>query len=109
MKFHLSKKQKSILIIVLAFAALILVTMILVFSKHKNNDNQLNEPGSTVLKTVFLNNKEKTELNIQPETKIQVIKKDADGKIVLYKVIRNDSDIITDLNQIKAVSPSAEK
>lgn len=106
MKFNFSKKQKIFSILLLG---LLLIIVILIFLKNKNNTNQLTEPGSTVLKPVFLDNKEKTDLNIKPELKIQVLQRNAEGKIILYKVIKSDNDIITDLNQIKAENPDFKK
>jgi len=106
-KFTLSKRHK---IVGSALLGLLLIIVILfIFLKNKNINNQLTEPGSTIIKPVFLNDQEKTDLNIKPETKIQVIQKDAAGKIILYKVINNDSDIVTDLNQVEAQRPDLKK
>ncbi|MHB8903613.1 MAG: hypothetical protein ACYC40_00725 [Patescibacteria group bacterium] len=107
MKFNFSKKQK---IIGLVLVGLLLIVVILaLLLKNKNAGSQLTNPGSTILKPVFLDNKEKTDLNIKPENKVQVIQRNAEGKIILYKVIKNDNDIITDLNQIKAENPDFKK
>lgn len=110
MKFSLFKKNKNKKIIGLALLGLLLIVVIfLIFFRTKNTNNQLTEPGSTILKPIFLSNQEKTDLNIKPETKIQVIQRDAAGKIILYKVINNDSDIVTDLNQVEVQRPDLKK
>lgn len=103
MKLNLSKKQKKIFILTLIFL-LILGAGFILFVNNKHNIKQLSE-----LKSDFLDESEKINLNIKPETKIQVLKRDAAGNVVLYKVIRKDSDIITDLGQIKADTPRQQK
>ena len=62
--------------------------------------SQINSGGSTILKPVFLDNAEKTDLNIKTATKVQVIKRSPEGKVMLYKVINNDNDIVTDSTQL---------
>ena len=103
MKFIITKKQK---IIGLSFLGLLLIISLslIIFdlrSTAKLADNQ----NRSALKPVFLTNVEKTALNINPETKIQVIKKDTAGNLMLYKVIKNDADIVTDLKKLEPNPP----
>lgn len=98
MKLILSKKQK-----IIGFSLLILILLIIfgfLFFYNKQRAVLSDSTNSSVLKPVFLNKAEKTALNIKPETKIQVIKRNSEGKIILYKVIKNDSDIVSNLNQL---------
>lgn len=99
MKLNLSNQQKKISLLILTI--LLLAIIFLVFFINKNDKNLSNPDES--FKPVFLDSSEKTRLNISPEIKVQVLKRNAEGKIILYKVIKNDSDVITDLNQIKPV------
>lgn len=101
MKFNLSKKQKLLSLIILAFVLIIgLIFFSIKNSNQKKISKQNNNSNSIIIKPVFLDNAEKASLNISPKNKIQVIKRNAQGKVGLYKVINNDRDIITDLNQI---------
>ena len=106
MKINLSKNQKIIGLVLLAIV-IVLVAVLLIY-KNKTVNKNTSAP-TTVLKPVFLDDKEKTDLNIKPETKVQAIKRNAAGQVMLYKVINNDTDIITNLNQIKPVSATPEK
>jgi len=110
MKFNLSKKQKRLSLSILVLILIISLIFFIVNytnQKKKNEDNNIS--NSTIIKPVFLDAAEKAALNISPETKVQVIKRTAAGKILLYKVIKNNNDIITDLNQIKPLTAQAEK
>lgn len=112
MKFTLSKNPPNRKIIIFSLLGLaLLIIILLLVSRTKNNNNQLTKPGSTVLNPVFLSDKEKADpyINVKPETKIQVLKRDAAGRVVLYKVINSDSDIVTDLNQVKPIVPDVKK
>jgi hypothetical protein len=103
MKFKISKKQKKIIILAVILGLVVIVSLIFFFNRQNHSKQNVN------LGSDFLDKSEKINLNIKPETKIQVLKRDASGNIVLYKVIRNDSDIITDLNQIKAETPREQR
>ena len=103
MKFKISKKQKKIIILAVVLGLIIIASLLFFFNRQNRSKQNVN------LGSDFLNKSEKIDLNIKPETKIQVLKRDAAGNVVLYKVIKNDSDIVTDLNQIKAETPRERK
>ena len=99
MKINLSKKQKIII-----FSGLILILLIIAvgffFNQKKKSSSPAVNNSAAVIKPVFLDSAEKTALNIKADTKVQVIKRSPDGKIMLYKVINNDSDIISNAAQL---------
>lgn len=99
MKLILTKKQKLISLLALIIILMIIVILLLI----KNNKTTT---VSTVFEPVFLNEAQKISLNIKPETKVQVISRDSQGNILVYKVIKNNNDIITGLNQVNLASPS---
>lgn len=110
MKFSLSKKQKLLSLIILALILIVgLIFFIIKNSNQKKISKQNNNSNSIIIKPVFLDNTEKASLNISPENKIQVIKRNAQGKVELYKVINNNRDITTDLNQITPTILPAKK
>jgi hypothetical protein len=50
-------------------------------------------------KIEFMNDVEKTTMNIPQETKVQVLARDENGKILAYKIITSDADIVTSLEE----------
>ena len=48
------------------------------------------------LKLELMSQEEKVELRINPDLKIQIVEKDSQGKTIKYRVIRKDSNIITE-------------
>ena len=99
MKINLTKKQKIII-----FAGLILILLIIAASifliKKKNSNLPAVNNSAALIKPVFLDSAEKAALNIKAATKVQVIERSPAGKIMLYKVINNDSDIISNAAQL---------
>ena len=107
MKFSLSKKQIKI---ILAFIiSLLIFFVIYIFIINKNAIKKNIDKRAEVFVPTFLDDAEKTRLNIRPENKIQVLERNAEGKIILYKVIRKDSDIVTNLDQITSTPPNVNK
>ena len=47
------------------------------------------------IKVEYMSNTEKTKLGIPTEIKVQVLARNAEGTVLGYKIIRQDSDIIT--------------
>lgn len=106
MKFSISKKQKIILV---AFILLLIFVIFYIFIINKNINKKINNKQSEVFVPTFLEDKEKNRLNIRSENKIQVLKRNAEGKIILYKIIREEGDIVTSLEQIVPISSSVDK
>lgn len=107
MKFDISKKQAKIILAVLISFLIFFVVYMFIINKGVNK--KINDKQAEVFVPTFLDEAEKIRLNVRPENKIQVLKRNAEGKIILYKVIQKDSDIVTNLDQITSVSPNVNK
>lgn len=51
--------------------------------------------ATKTIKIEFMSDAEKTQLSINPNSKIQILARDEKGTISAYKVINSDSDIVT--------------
>jgi len=63
-----------------------------------NPGTPINTPPETPKKPItaeFMTAAEKKALNIDANTKVQVLQRTEDGKIGAYKIINNDSEILT--------------
>lgn len=107
MKLNLKLKNKKIIIITSAALVLLLVILLTVFLVNKNKEEAASSDKTGVLKVFvpdFLSVEEKTGLGIPVDTKIQAMTRNQDGGVMVYKVIKNDSDIV-DPAQVKPISP----
>ena len=53
----------------------------------------------------FLNEEEKRNLNISQDLKVQALKRNQKGVPAVYKIIKNESDIVNNPTLIKPVNP----
>lgn len=72
------------------------------FSSFKLGNKQANAPA---FKIEYLSAEEKAKLNISPEVKAQVLQRDSGNSVTVYKIIKNNSDLVTDLSQVEAQRP----
>lgn len=56
------------------------------------------------LAPVFMSMEEKASLYIPEETRVQVLNRDENGEAITYKIINNDSEVITE-SQMKPIRP----
>lgn len=96
----ISKKTK--LFILGAIILLLFIGGLFLLSKNKQKLNNSSNFITTSFTPEFLTLEEKKSENINPDSKIQVIKRNERGEITVYKVIRNDNDIVN-LNDIRSV------
>lgn len=108
-------KNKKILIISLAVFLLILLVLLVVLVKLKKSpiisngtDGSNANLSATPYKPEFLSQEEKAKWQIPTDLKIQVLTKGDKGEPTVYKIIKTDSDIVTDLTQVKTISPRAK-
>lgn len=94
--------MKNKKIIILASALILLIILLIIFfltKKEKQNieDESLINESSQLQKNSyqpeFLSVEEKQKLNLSPETRVQAIKRNENGVIMVHKIIRNDQDI----------------
>jgi uncharacterized protein YoxC len=102
--------KKKIIIIASIIVALIILILAAIFI-YKNNQakNAINEKNNTVQTFTpdFLSPEEKTGFGLPTDVKVQSLKRDANNEVMVYKIIRSDSDI-TDPASVKAISPRAQ-
>jgi hypothetical protein len=99
-------KLKKIISISLAAAIVLIVILVILIIKKTSGPlpgGQFSEP--TVVAPKFLDDAAKEKLGIAPETKIQSLKENEKGEVMVYKVINNDSDIVLSPAQIGSISP----
>jgi predicted permease len=104
MKLNIKLDKKKIIIIASSFLALLLIIFLIIFLVKKNgtkSNNNTNVPKSFTPN--FLTVAEKTKLGIPVDAKIEAITRDQKGEVTVYKVIKNDSDIV-DPAQVKPIS-----
>lgn len=96
----IDKKTKFISLIVLVLILVISGLFLLIKNNFKISNND-KIATSTEFSPEFLTTQEKEYFRIDPSIKAQVMSRGADGKIKVYRIIDNDSDIINP----KDVSP----
>lgn len=89
----IDKKTKFISLIVLVLILVISGLFLLIKNNFKISNND-KIATSTEFSPEFLTTKEKENFRIDPSIKAQVMSRNADGKITVYRIINNDSDII---------------
>lgn len=70
-----------------------------------NDRAKINQPPTQSFKVEYMTAEEKAAKNMDPNTKAQVLQRDSGNNVTIYKVIRKDSDVITDLSQLEAPRP----
>ncbi len=103
------KNKKSLISILLVLGLIILLAIIILawkqLSANKTN-KELNNMSTSTFQADFLKPEEKQALNIPADLKVQALKRDADGSVMVYKIIRNDSEAV-DPAKIAPISPRA--
>jgi len=95
-------RNKQIIILSAAFILLVILAFAIFLMNKKDKNISMNEQPSVVVadsKTVanfqpeFLSVEEKQKYQLLPEVKVQAVKRDEGGELMIYKIIRNDKDI----------------
>ena len=96
-------KNKNLYIIITAGVGLILIIALafILFPAKKN----IPLPSATsTYQPEFLNAGEKQTFGLPTDAKVQAFR-DARGNVMVYKIIRNDSEIVTNPSQVGPISP----
>lgn len=80
--------DKKKLIILSSLVLVLIIIIVLIFISSNDNKTELKKEYAPA----FLNDAQKEEFNLNPETKAQVFY-DEEGKII-YKIIRKEEDIV---------------
>lgn len=85
-------KRQIILIVITLAAIAALVILILV----KRPFSPASELAGPTFEPEFLNENEKAQFGLPVEASVQVLRRGEDGQVEVYKVIRQDSDLVSD-------------
>jgi hypothetical protein len=101
-----TRQQKLMVISGLAIVVIILLSWILFFS-HKPAGTLITSAPATNAQIIpdFLSTTEKAKLGISAQLKVQALGRDARGQVTVYKIIKDDSDVVVDPSNIKPISP----
>jgi hypothetical protein len=107
-------RNKKIIVIASGLLILILV-ILLILLKSNLKKASVNQAAGTSDPTQaanlptpqFLNAAEKASLGLPDATKAQIIQQDANGNVIVYKIIQTDQDIVADPTAIRPLSPQA--
>lgn len=90
--------KKIIIILIILVVLLGLVAFVYrdrLFSLNSDSD----------FKVEYLTVEEKIKQNISPDLKVQALRRDSGGNPIVYKIIRQNSDVITDPSQLDSLRP----
>jgi len=92
--------------IILLSVILVIILAVLFWLFIRMNDRaKINQPATQSFRVEYMTVEEKAAKNMDPNTKAQVLQRDSGNNVTIYKVIRKDSDVITDLSQLEAPRP----
>ncbi len=102
----MKNKKSTILIMAAVGLIIILVVVILAVKRAEQNklDKEVKVEPAEVFKPEFLTAEEKQALNIPAESTAQALKRNAQGEIMVYKLIKNESEAV-DPAKVKPISP----
>jgi len=102
----MKNKKPTILIMAAAGLIIILAVVILVVKQAQKNklDNEVKVEPTEVFKPEFLTAEEKQALNIPAELTAQALKRNAQGGIMVYKLIRDEGEAVNPA-KVKPISP----
>lgn len=93
--------KKRIYIIVGAMVVIIALVIVLILSTGKSSVSPFGDSDVVPYEPEFMDNLEKSAFSLPEDAKIQVLKRSEIGAVEVYKIIREDADIVTDLEEIK--------
>lgn len=98
--------NKKKIIIILVVAALLLLTALLVIRRN-NPDVFRDKEKEKVFIPEFLSSSEKQSWGIAEETRIQVINRNENGEVSVYRVIESDDQVVNP-EEMGPVSPRTQ-
>jgi len=97
-------KNKNIYIIIAAAGLLLLILLALGYLIWAPKKNKATSVTSSTYQPEFLNAGEKQTFGLPTDAKVQAFR-DAQGGVKVYKIIRNDSEIVSNPSQVGPISP----
>lgn len=105
------KKAYQIIIIIVVLVLLVVSLVYWLWPKPEITNNapgNLSADGS-LRSPEFMTDSDKELFGLSSNIKAQIISREEDGGISVYKIIRNDNDIVADPSQLPSISPRLEK
>lgn len=107
----MNRKNILIITIVTAFVLVALITII-IFIRRANEPRSESGTGQaaegSLQRAEFMTAEDKTSFQLLPESRVQIISRDADGAITVYKIIGNESEVVADPSRLPPLSPARE-
>ena len=107
------KKARLISLGILLFLIIVAATWFFMSGPRDSAEVDLVAPlgadGRVLPAPDFLSEEEKDGFGLPAEAKVQSLKRDENGQVMVYKIIRSDSDIILDPAGIAPISPRQKK
>lgn len=100
--------MKNKILIISAAVIILLVVAALIFRNSNifRKSSELTESPKPTFEADFLTVEEKQSFDVVTDLKVQALKRDEQGEVMVYKIIRDDKDI-TNPADIKPISPRA--
>jgi len=89
-------KKKIIIILISGVILLIVLFFVLIlFKSNQQTKIGINSDlSSEIFTPEFLTDKEKVDFGMTTDLKIQAVSRNSSGEVMVYKIIRKDSDIV---------------
>lgn len=104
-------KNKLIFILIsLAIVALVIIGWLIwrrVSGQATNTPNEVVSSGS-LHRPEFMTAQEKAKFELADDSRVQVISRDEEGQISVYKIIKSEEEVVLDPSQLPPISPSRE-
>ena len=100
-----SQNKKLINILIILFIGLVVLGLIIFFKS--NNLQNISRPDNTknFFPLDYLSVVEKEKFGLPATAKVQALKRNESGQVLVYKIIRSDQDIVLDPSKISPLSP----
>lgn len=103
---NIFNNKKNLIIIGFVVLILVIALILAITNRQKTEKEQAGIPtaGETT-GPQFMTSAEKADLRVSDDIKAQVLNRDASGTPTVYKIIKTDSDVVTDVSKIESISP----
>ncbi|MFA5753752.1 MAG: hypothetical protein WC905_00100 [Patescibacteria group bacterium] len=99
-------KSKKLIIGIGAAVIILVVLIVVLLLNNKGGGGKLGLfSGKNTPAPDFLNDKEKASLDLSSDAKVQSLRRDDNGEVMIYKIIYDDSDIVADPANMPPISP----
>lgn len=92
-------KKQSIIILSLLLASVIIALLLIFFISDKDSGYQ-DDLSYTGYTPEMMSSQEKARFNLPEDSNIQVLKRNDDGEVDVYKIIREERDLEYDLDAL---------